>query len=131
MTNRLNRELRALETTLRNGLYAFMTTIQSSIQAPKIFFKAWNHVSEKEKLLWRDAILKELKDMNTRSVYKLVSLKDLPRTRTLVGNKWVYTIKRDGRHWARLVALGYTQIPGVDCMTLPSVLHWYWRLFFN
>ena len=52
--------------------------------------------------------------MNDRSVYKLVPLKDLPRTRILVGNKWVYTIKRDGRHQARLVALGYTQIPGVD-----------------
>ena len=47
-------------------------------------------------------------------LYKLVSLKDLPKTRTLVGNKWVYTIKRDGRHRARLVALRYTQIPGVD-----------------
>ena len=52
--------------------------------------------------------------MNDRSVYKLVPLKNLPKTCTLVGNKWVYTIKRDGRHRAQLVVLGYTQIPGVD-----------------
>ena len=52
--------------------------------------------------------------MNDRSIYKLVPLKNLLKTCTLVGNKWVYTIKRDGRHRARLVALGYTQIPGVD-----------------
>ena len=52
--------------------------------------------------------------MNNRSVYKLVPLKNLPKSWTLVGNKWVYTIKRDGRHQARLVALGYKQIPRVD-----------------
>ena len=29
-------------------------------------------------------------------------------------NKWVFKIKRDGTYRARLVALGYSQIPGVD-----------------
>ena len=32
----------------------------------------------------------------------------------LIGNKWVFEIKRDGTYRARLVALGYSQIPGVD-----------------
>ena len=31
-----------------------------------------------------------------------------------MGNKWVFTIKRDGRYRAHIVALSYTQIPGVD-----------------
>ena len=34
--------------------------------------------------------------------------------RRLIGNKWVFKIKRDGTFRARLVALGYSQIPGVD-----------------
>jgi hypothetical protein len=32
----------------------------------------------------------------------------------MIGCKWVFKIKRDGRFRARLVALGYSQIPGVD-----------------
>ena len=32
----------------------------------------------------------------------------------LIGNKWVFKIKRDGTYRARLVALGYSLIPGVD-----------------
>jgi len=34
--------------------------------------------------------------------------------RKLVGCKWVYKIKRNGTYRSRLVALGYTQVPGVD-----------------
>ena len=32
----------------------------------------------------------------------------------LIGNKWAFKIKRNGTYRARLVALGYSQIPGVD-----------------
>jgi len=32
----------------------------------------------------------------------------------LIGSKWVFKEKRDGRFRARLVCLGYSQIPGVD-----------------
>ena len=38
----------------------------------------------------------------------------IPENRRLIGNKWVFKIKRDGTYRARLVALGYSQIPGVD-----------------
>ena len=43
--------------------------------------------------------------MNKRNVWKIV-----PTAK----NKWVLKIKRDGRYRARLVCLGYTQIPGID-----------------
>ena len=89
MTNRLNQELRELDITSENGMYALTTTVQSSINAPARFFNAWNHINDKERELWRQAILKELKDMNNRSIFKIIPIKHLPKFRTLVGNKWV------------------------------------------
>ncbi len=38
----------------------------------------------------------------------------VPLNRRLVGTKWVFKCKRDGRYRSRLVALGYTQVAGVD-----------------
>ena len=38
----------------------------------------------------------------------------IPNDRRLIGNKWVFKIKRDRTYRARLVALGYSQIPRVD-----------------
>ena len=40
--------------------------------------------------------------------------KKIPNDRSLIGNKWLFKIERDGTYRARLVALGYSQIPGVD-----------------
>ena len=39
---------------------------------------------------------------------------DIPEGRKLIGSKWVFKVKRNGTYRSRLVALGYTQIPGVD-----------------
>ena len=38
----------------------------------------------------------------------------IPSNRRLVGSKWVSKVKASGIYRARLVALGYTQIPGID-----------------
>ena len=38
----------------------------------------------------------------------------MPKDRRLIGSKWVFKKKKDGVYRARLVALGYNQIPGVD-----------------
>jgi Reverse transcriptase (RNA-dependent DNA polymerase) len=32
----------------------------------------------------------------------------------LIGSKWVFKVKKDGTYCARLVALGYNQVPGDD-----------------
>ena len=39
---------------------------------------------------------------------------EIPEGRKPIGSKWVLKIKRDRRYCARLVCLGYTQVPGVD-----------------
>ena len=41
-------------------------------------------------------------------------MSNIPHNRKLIGTKWVFKIKRDNTYRSRLVALGYTQIPGVD-----------------
>ena len=120
--NRLNCELRMLESdpeTIRNNVgmytyatatnnyqvrefhptnYAFVTDLTSSVRAPKRFKSSWDHANEKERLLWRDAILKELQDMNKRSVFQLIRTKNINYTRTLVGNKWVLNVMDDTKH---------------------------------
>ena len=52
--------------------------------------------------------------MTDREVWRKTERKKIPNDRRLIGNKWVFKIKRDGTYRARLVALGYSQIPGVD-----------------
>ena len=47
-------------------------------------------------------------------LWRKTGRKRIPNNRGLIGNKWVFKIKRDGAYRARLVALGYSQIPGVD-----------------
>ena len=41
-------------------------------------------------------------------------MKHVPENRRLIGTKWVFRIKNDGRHRSRLCATGYTQVAGVD-----------------
>ena len=52
--------------------------------------------------------------MNKRNLWSIVWITETPDGRKPIGNKWVLKIKRDGRYQARLVCLGYTQIPGID-----------------
>jgi hypothetical protein len=52
--------------------------------------------------------------MINRGVWRTIKRSEVPKNRRLIGNKWVFKIKRNGVYRARLVALGYSQIPGVD-----------------
>ena len=52
--------------------------------------------------------------MIERGVWRKTERKKIPSNRRLIGNKWVFKIKRDVTYTARLVELGYSQIPGVD-----------------
>jgi len=63
---------------------------------------------------------KEFGDMNSRKVWRKVKKSDIQRHRRLIGCKWVFKKKKDGRFRARLCALGYSQIPGEDFMDTSS-----------
>ena len=52
--------------------------------------------------------------MIVRGVWRNRSKAGVPSGRTLLKSKWVFKIKRNGTYRARLVACGYSQVPGVD-----------------
>ena len=91
-----------------------ISAVTSGPTEPKTFQEAWHSPVEEERNNWQMAIRKEIKSMTDRGVWRKIDRKNIPNSRRLIGNKWVFKIKRDGTYRARLVALRYSQIPGVD-----------------
>jgi len=60
---------------------------------------------------WSKACQYEIDALDKNGTWELV---DLPSGRKTVKSKWVFKLKADGRFRARLVAKGFTQIPGID-----------------
>ena len=66
--------------------------------------------------LWSEAMDREMSQLEKLGTYTLV---DLPPDRKAIGCRWVFAVKRDSdgkvvKHKARLVAQGFSQIPGQD-----------------
>ena len=114
----LSTEMKRLNTfynpTSNTVSWALMSAVQSDYLEPKNFYDAWNHDDPIERESWRGAIQKEFNDMERREVWKLVEKSEVPEGRQPIGSKWVFKRKKSGVYRARLVALGYNQIPGVD-----------------
>ena len=91
-----------------------ISAVTSRPTEPKTFQEAWHYPVESERGNWRVAIRKKIRSMIERGVWRKTDRKRIPSNRRLIGSKWVFKIKRDGTYRARLVALGYSQIPGVD-----------------
>jgi len=83
-------------------------------EEPKSYEEAWYHNDPKQRVKWRAAITKEFGDMAKRVVWTVIERKAMPVGCRCVKCKWVFKIKRNGVFRARLVACGYSQIPGVD-----------------
>ena len=91
-----------------------ISAVTSGPTEPKTFQEAWHHPIENDRNNWRAAIRKEIRSMINRGVWRKTDRAKIPKNRRLIGNKWVFRMKRDGTYRVRLVALGYSQIPGVD-----------------
>jgi Reverse transcriptase (RNA-dependent DNA polymerase) len=52
--------------------------------------------------------------MDNKKVWEIISKEDFPEGRRTINCKWVFKIKRNGIFQARLVACGFSQIPGID-----------------
>jgi hypothetical protein len=118
--SRLEGELKRLRTFYNDTLAQHETadvaliSLMSGGRDPLTFDEAWDHLDPQERKMWRAAITKEFNDMKKRGVWRIISRTDVPTDRRLIGHKWVFKKKRNGVYRARLVALGYSQIPGVD-----------------
>ena len=71
-------------------------------------------VNSKEAKNWIFAMKEELDSLKRNKTWSLV---ELPKSKKVIGCKWVFKRKTDGsnaRYKARLVAKGYSQVQGVD-----------------
>jgi hypothetical protein len=90
---------------------AFFTAIMSDILEPKSYKEA---MASEHKHEWHHAVNVELANMAKHKVWKIVKKDSMPTDRRLIGSRWVFKKKGNGVYRARLVAKGFTQIPGVD-----------------
>ena len=65
--------------------------------------------------MWKAASDKEMKSLQDLKVYTLVPRSEVPPGQKVIGLKWVYKVKADNTHKARLVAKVWNQEPGRDC----------------
>jgi Reverse transcriptase (RNA-dependent DNA polymerase) len=94
--------------------YAMVADI-SNVEA----LEPWNLAEAKVRpdwLLWEKAIHEELSVLKATGTWELV---DAPKGVNIVGSKWVFRAKKDAagivvRYKARLVAQGFSQVPGID-----------------
>ena len=78
---------------------------------PVTYYEA---MSSPNKDKWWSAMCEEFNSMERRQVWKLIKRDTVPKDRRLIGCRWVYVEKDDGRFRARAVAKGFSQIPGKD-----------------
>jgi hypothetical protein len=81
---------------------------------PTIYEEAINSEQKEDQINWKNVINKELKEMEKRGVWEIIDEKDIPINRRCIKNKWIFKVKRNGNFRARLVAYGYSQVPGID-----------------
>ena len=91
-----------------------ISAVTSGPTEPKTFQDAWHYPVENERNNLRADIRKEMRCMINRGVWRKTDRAKVRKNRRLIGNKWVFKIKRDGTYREMLVALEYSQIPGVD-----------------
>lgn len=109
-----------------NGVNNILVTemVHETINEPSNFQEAWNHHEQDERERWRTAIKSEYNNMLKREVWSDVENYNLQLEKKPIGLKWVLRVKEDGTYKARLVALGFLQVPGIDFIESQSpVLH--------
>ena len=63
---------------------------------------------------WQGAIQKEVDILKQHDVYKPVNISSVPKGEKILGSRFVFKQKADGRFKARLIVQGHVQEPGID-----------------
>jgi hypothetical protein len=100
------------EMTLDKVNLALFSTV--TVKEPTTYQEEINSEKKEDQIKWKSAINKELKEMEKRGVWEIIDEKNIPINRQCIKNKWMFTVKRNGIFLARLVACGYSQVPGID-----------------
>jgi hypothetical protein len=82
--------------------------------APSTYHEALNHEDPWQRTKWRTAIILEYKKMEAHKVWQKVKRATMQPGKRCVKHKWINEIKRNGIFRSRLVACGYSQVPGID-----------------
>jgi hypothetical protein len=90
---------------------ALVSCVNSTMAEPKTYKAA---MASEDKAKWIEAMQTEFGNINEKKVWRIIKKSKVQPGKTILGTKWVFKIKGDGRYRARLVVKGYNQIPGVD-----------------
>ena len=71
-------------------------------------------INSPEHKKWKIAIDKEMNSLKDHDVYDLVPITSVPHDNKIIGSRFVFEQKTDGRFKDRLVVQGYAQEPGID-----------------
>jgi hypothetical protein len=99
------------EMTLDQVNLALFSTVM--IEEPTTYEEAINSEQKEDQIKWKSAVNKELKEMEKRGVWEIIDEKYIPINRRCIKNKWIFKVKRNEFFQARLVACGYSQVPGI------------------
>jgi Reverse transcriptase (RNA-dependent DNA polymerase) len=99
---------------LNHANLAFLGGVVVEQKEPTTFDEAWNHNDPRTQEKWQEAINKEFEEMKKKEVWEVMKKEDIPQDRRTIKCKWIFKIERNGVFRARLVACGYSQIPGID-----------------
>ena len=80
-------------------------------QIPRTHADAMNSPEHKE---WKIAINKGMNSLKDHDVYELIPITSVPEDNKIIGWRFVFKRKTDGRFKARLVLQGYVKEPGID-----------------
>jgi transposase InsO family protein len=98
-----------------------LSAVESVIKAnqifePETYTEAMQCADAEE---WKDSIQTEVNTLLANNTFTVVDRNTVPEGRRIVKSKWVFKVKKDSQgnflsRKTRLVAKGFTQIPGVD-----------------